>query len=449
MFELPELIAYYNKTGLFETALLLAQFQAQHDQREETRVLLLETLYHSGDHARVVEMAREDPALLKYRQVAMICAKCGVLDISPQTGTIQLTPKVTSYEIGYNSLLHFYKALTETDRLRYDSLIRSLEEDSDNTEAIILLFKDGMIRYDVFIGHIRAIKLNLIRDVLLDIFSGESNKLYNTPLTDLYLPLFTVDETRTHLKTLFKRAVYFSEHHGANEHVNLILSLFYISKKQYKEAKRRLERGLDQNSHSGMSHLYLGICCSMLRESEYALRHLDRAYLICTDSSLPAYYLACEHQGSNGFSIANYYYKIAMEYSGAFGSNYAYFLLENKRNKDAQKHAKRNTVLRVFYYLMTDRLKEAQKEMAQCSETEGLHYYLANGYLLHLVEEYDDAISNYYLAQNIRHLKVTEELISIAMESRIKNDRRNKAFTYLLALFDTLEYKNRRLFVFM
>lgn len=313
------------------------------------------------------------------------------------------------------------------------------------------------------------------------------------------------------LDELFRAAVRNVEHFPESEFSYEALGLYYLAKERYREARGCFLKTVEINKYFGMGHLYCGIIQSILRETEKAVPMLSTAYSIMDGSYLPAYFLAYEYQQMNNFSKAKYYYKNCVgtieadiaarsadtgadegpappagqeedsphpesadfcakksktgaaggpsRGAGAFAgrcsraeaeiiSSAVYCLINNEDYDLAMEYLDAfgiRNLLRVYCLLFTGALEEAKDAIAGCKRD--CFYHASRGYLLHLVDDFEGAVKEYEKCAAHRKIQVVENLMAMVLEN-MAGAESNHAFDYSNCLFDSLEFRQRRLYLF-
>lgn len=314
------------------------------------------------------------------------------------------------------------------------------------------------------------------RSFLLGLFKNEDFKEILCPLT-IHLEAMRLFRN-SQFKELFRRAVRHKEHFPESEFVYEALGLYYLSKRHCKDARRCFFKAIEISRFFGNAYLCCGVVQSMLRETESAVSMLNMAFAIMNASCLPAYYLALEYQQMNNFSKAKYYYKHCIEQISQRGAapdsetrfcekknrteglagglsaadaaiinGAIYCLVYNEDYEEAMGYIKAfgvDNLLNVYCLLFMGAFEEAREAMATCEKDS--FYHATKGYLLHLVDDFDNAVREYEKCLVGTRMQVVESLMKMALDN-VAGTEANHAFDYSNCMFDALEYKKWNLFL--
>lgn len=450
------MINYFLNIEFYETALLMTQYLLKKENNiDENYCILFKCLGYCNHIGVLNEFIHNKPHLLKYKDVRLICAKLGINVQNLITNTTIYENISTNYkiifEINFESILTFIYGINLNDKLRFDSFIKAFELDSNNTEVLIYMFKDGIITYNELMNNILKIKNECLKTIFQEIFSSSENtKKLNiiliNPLVDIYLKLFIKNNN---LEELFKESVLLLDFFEDCNYLNFIIGIYYIYKKQYNEAKKILYKVIKKNVHFGFGYMYLGICCGYLREIDNAIKFLDKSYLICNNNPLPAHYLAYQYQELNNFNKAKYYHKLSINQNSIFNEHYAHFLIKNNHNVEALHYIKPGSLFMGYYYLYTNVIKKSKEIIDQITEY-NVDYWLLKGYLSHINNNFDEAITYYQNSINCGQSLLAETMRNYAIENKYNQIKiTSKLVPYAHILFDNLLYKNKKLFIFL
>ena len=102
-----------------------------------------------------------------------------------------------------------------------------------------------------------------------------------------------------------------------------------------------------------------------------------------------------------------------------------------------------------YYYLYTNVIKKSIEIIDQITEY-NVDYWLLKGYLSHINNNFDEAITYYQNSINCGQSLLAETMRNYAIENKYNQIKiTSKLVPYAHILFDNLLYKNKKLFIFL
>lgn len=99
--------------------------------------------------------------------------------------------------------------------------------------------------------------------------------------------------------------------------------------------------------------------------------------------------------------------------------------------------------LKVFCLLFNGLVEDSKSNLESCQKNK--LYYALKGFLCHLMDDFEGCILEYEKSLALSRNQVVESLFFMALDN-LSAVRSNKAFDYSNCLFETMEYKNRKIF---
>lgn len=457
------------KSELYWSSLLTSQ----HSNTLEDQYIHIKSLYHLGFSKAIWPIIENRPKLLEYQEIKLLYIKSGKESSLVAKNTIQGISNNTS-EIGITSLELFFCALSKKESLRKKLFIESFENDRNNIEPLIYLFKESLCNYNEMRMLVGRIHSELLRNILVNLIFIDNIPLkIESPLTihSLVYRIASEPDHSISYSGLFDVTVKNMESYNCSESVFLGMGVYYIKKNKLKEGLKCFYKAIEINSNSGLSFLLAGMAHSLLKETEYAVKQLNSAYSIMGSSYIPSYYLALEYQLMNNIQKARHYFRRSLNIMTELDSpvdcqpmkkyktemdglsvdyrvvnSFVYFLIYSEDYEEAMKYIETyniTSILKVFCFLFTGMLSEANMALEECKKDAG--YYALKGFILHLMDDVKNAAKNYEKSLESRFNGVVEKLIWMAYEN-IEDMKTNRAFDYSNCLFESFG-TGERLFI--
>lgn len=479
MQRLIELAHSYIHYELYWSALCVGQYLLPSSSTNALYVVI-RSLHGLGFYKRIQSIIGTRPDLLRYHEIRLIYIKSGFecpKDSSESMSFPDLLP------VNRKSLELFYSALFKKESLRKKLFIDSFQADKTNIEPVVYLYKESLCNHREVALYVHQIEDFELRSALASLINcqfGPEHIVCPLGIFSMSLSCQVADHVeasgllgtvkKCSLEELFRISTRNLEQFSECEFTYFSLGLYYLYKERFREALRCFYRSFDINEEYGMGYLYAGISHSFLKETESAVRILNTAYTIMGSSYLPSYYLAYEYQLMNNLGKTKYYYRNCLNiiehddgkphtckkaktdrcYSKEAMSvicGFIYCLIYNEEYEEAMQYIKSYNVknlLKVFCLLFNGMFDDARKALETCGRDSA--YYASKGYLYHLVDDFDPSIREYEKSLSLSKNQVVEDLLAMAA-ANLAGTKPNKAFDYSNCLFETLEYKNRIVFM--
>lgn len=462
------------KSELYWSSLLVSQ----HSNTVEDHYINIKSLYHLGFNKAIWPIIENRPSLLEYKEIKLLYVKSGKESTLVAEKSINVTE---SMQLNTVSVELFFNALSKKEYLRKKLFIESFENDKNNLEPLIYLFKESLCNFNEMRILMSRIQSELLRNILMNLVFIENIPTNPSPLTIHSLVYKIIDSTgpTQHCKSisypnhsitsLFDLAVKNLESFNSSESIFLGMGVYYLKKNRLKEALKCFYKAVEINIHSGISFLFAGIAHSLLKETEYAVKQLSNAYSIMESSYVPSYYLALEYQLMNNTQKAKHYFRKSIyimtssgnsvdiqpmkKYKSEEKSNikidfrvvhsFIYCLIYSEDYEEAMKFIEMyniTNILKCFCFLFTGMIPEASAALEECKKDAG--YYAVKGFICHLMDDMKNAISNYEKSLEHSFNGVVEKLMWMGYEN-IEDIRPNKAFDYSNCLFESLGFNDR------
>lgn len=495
--ELETVIKYFLDLDFNDTALILAQYAYCTNNNDYVTYLLLQAFYKKEQIHKMNMLMLENKRMYEYKEINLLCLKAGISRVNQfnPNKLVSIYSKFTQsnlqenqFNLNYESICNYYQGINELEQIRADKLKDAFTLDKNNIEALFNLFKNSQITYVEFTQMIQKVPHNALRNVFVDIFIN--NFAINNFFTDVYMQIFrnnfttevnyvsndkninnlvNESEKDNFINELFKCAAMEASEYRSNsisngkpytentsEYVAFIFGLYYVNKKNYREAKKCFAKSNAINEHFGLGWLYSGIACSLLREIESSTKSLDKAHLIC-DNALTAFYLAREYELiDHRQNRVNFYYKESVDKNDFFRDYYGFYLLRCNEHKKAGDYIKDDLLL-VMSCIFSKNYSRAKRLIEKNSfiknETQNnklsAYYWLVYGYIQHLLYDYDTAILSYTKCKNIQNISICDALLEKAYAGRMSDEPDKNICAHNNCILEAMPYTNKPKNVFL
>ncbi|EQB62007.1 component of the 20s cyclosome anaphase-promoting complex [Vairimorpha apis BRL 01] len=467
---------------LNNSSLLIAEYlHKKHGSFDSLKYVIL-NLYKLNCQERILDIMEKENKCLEDIELRIIFYKCSIKNENTiscnmlNNNSISNCKSANNYDNlkfnadFYKSVEMFWKALTKSDINRRNLLIESYKIYSYNIEPLYFLILEELIN-DVEL--INLIDLNPYKEVLKEIFTVKYNSEFYHPFyIFLYSKYLYVEEDEFKLFNLSHSSYKLYKH---SIFTYLSLGLYFIFKKQYKEAKKILLIWISKNTTDlFIIYLYLGICYSKLRECENSIScfNICNKKMNCTWKSY--YYLAYEYLKMTNIEKSKFFYKEGLNVDNNIKIQEGYIILliycedykeallylsnteHNKTaNNDMYKNLKiENTylnyafnytnenlnnnfnLLRCYCNLFLGNINESKKYLNLCLKD--YRYYCTLGYIEHLTDNIDNACDAYNKSLLLKESSVVNNLINSAFE----RDKENDVYNSCTEIFEFLFINN-------
>lgn len=427
---------------LYHSVLLLAEYLLSQSQSDALLFFILKALQRLGYRERILSFVKNNERLLVYEEIRKIYlvtlsrtkhvpVKCGL-------GTEVLEVGTRGVALNKQSLSVFYEALALKETLKRKMLIKSFKCDERNVESLLVLKNDKLLSKEHFVKLLETMNDRSLRTMYMAIFTKKDcySKVTHTVVDEYFFfspfqayNMGVMLYRRGEYHEIFKLATFMLENYATSFISPMILGLYYLQTKKYKDAKKSFYESIELDKTHGRSWLYLGISLSLLKERINAVTCFKTAKQHMIGSFKPTFHLAKEFAEINDSVSALFYFKhtLKMKLNKFVFFSYVAFLFKEDKTKDmakamatlgtfdlSKKEKNVFNILNFFLLLSKGRFEEAENTIRAC-ETDW-RYYICYGYLKHLMAKNDDAI-NYYsecMLECSENTNVITELIKLA-----------------------------------
>lgn len=387
----------------------------------------------------------------------------------------------------------FWKSLTKNDTTRRDFLIKSYKTCLYNIEPLFYLILEELVNTTDITN---LINLNPHKEILLEIFSNVYNSEFYHPFYIFLYSKYLFSENDEFKLFNISHSSY--KLYKNNIFTYLSLGLYFILKKQYKEAKKILLTYISKEPDNDLFiiYLYLGICYSKLRECENSIScfNICNKTMNCTWKSY--YYLAYEYLKMTNIEKSRFFYKEGLavdknikmqegyiilliyceDYKEALlylsddeclnnevnNINNETFCLNNVKNGNNKNISLKNkkflinennkktinneninalendtwNLLKCYCYLFLGNINESKKYLNLCKKD--YRYYCTLGYIEHLTDNIDKACDAYNKSLLLKENNVVTTLMNNAFE----RDKENDVYNSCTEIFEFLFINN-------
>ncbi len=462
MINLLSLAQAYIENEFYESALIISQTIPM--ENIKNAYFIIKSLYYLKHFNKIKMFIKMYPKLLEYKEILFYYIKSGNFCEMEPTLSVQdyLVGEIPNITFSTKSLQLLYNSYNKKYKVRKKYLIDAFKADPRNIEPLCVLLSESLAELDEIFLITKETEYDCF---IRSLFKIEIGKPFYSPI---FISLISKHLFKNNkLDELFRFSIKSIDNFPNSEFSHESLGLFYLAKKQYTQSRIVYMKVVDINKNYGFGYLGMGISECCLLETEKGINFLGKAFDIMDGSYLPSYFLAYEYQQMNDYPKAKHFYinclnKILEDRKKRKGNeenndfdtkvinSAIYCLIYNEDYHEAKEYLnifKIQNLLNAYCCLFLGELDDA-REMLKTYDDNCKFVHGIKGFLLHLTDNYDEAINEYEKSISIERTQVIENLLIMALQNKAGLEI-NHAFDYSNCLFNSLEFKQRYLLYYL